>query len=1053
MIAAIIRWSLANRWLTLAAAALLLAWGAFEATRMPVDVFPDLTAPSVTVIAEAHGMAPREVETQITLPIESALNGAPGIRRVRSVTSVGSSVVYADFDWGVDPLVARQAVSERLQTVRASLPPDLPPPILAPQSSVMGEILFVAMTSARPGAEQALRTEGHWRVRRRLLAIPGVAEVLVIGGDERQYQVVARPERLAAYGLTLQDVAEAARRSSGASSEGLLTVGAQDYTVQGIGRVRNLDDLARSVVTVRNGSPILMSDIADIRIGRALRRGVGSYNAAPAVVIGISKQPAADTLALTRQVDAAIAELQRELPAGMSIRTDGFRQADFIETSISNLQRALFEGAILVIAIVLVFLWSGRATLVTLAAIPLSVAVAVLALRYSGSGINTMTLGGLVIALGALVDDAIIVVENVARRMRENSARPVPERRALNAVVLDATREIQGSIFFATLIIVLVFLPLFALPGVEGRLLAPLALAYVVALIASFLVAITATPALASLALPRSRAARADGEGRVAGWVHHTYARLLEPVLPRWRVLSAIAAMLVLFAAVGLATAGRGFLPEFNEGSFTISAVTLPGTSLERSDELARVVERTIHEVPEVRSTVRRTGRAELDAHAQGVEASEIDVALTPGSGRSKEEVLADLRQRLTSVPGMNIVIGQPISHRIDHMLSGTRSAIAVKIFGPNLDELRRVAAEVETAARGVRGIADLAVEPQTQIPTLTIAFDRAALAGYGLSAEAAAEALDMALSGAEVGRVYEGQATFNVAVRYPEGVAGDQQGLSALLIPTGSGAVVPLSALGEVRRDRSPNMMGRENGERRIVVMANSAGRDLVSTVNDLERTVNAAVRLPPGYRIEYGGQFDSAASATQRLMFLGLLVVAGIYLLLYSAFRSHRDASLVMLNLPLALVGGVAGMWLAGGVLSVATIVGFITLFGIATRNGVMLVSHIRWLREHGEAATHEEAVRRGAQERVVPILMTALAAGLGLVPLALAGGQPGSEIQSPMAVVILLGLVSSTALNMLVVPALYLRFGSGARSAPSTAPAGAPETPFSAASSPAE
>jgi len=1032
MLRALIRWSLANRWLVLAASAALLVWGTVEALRMPVDVFPDLTAPTVTVLAEAHGMAPREVETQIVLPIESALSGAPGVRRVRAIVSVGSGVIHADFDWGTDAFRARQIVAEKLQLARANLPADLPAPILAPQSSIMGEILFVALTSSRAGAAEAMRTEADWRIRRRLLATPGVAEVLVVGGDQRQYQVVARPERLAAFNLTLDDVVEAARQASGASSEGLVVVEAQQYLVQGLARARNVEDLGRTLVKTQNGAPVLISDVADVRIGRAVRTGAGSHDGAPAVVIGVQKQPGADTLQLSRALDTTIAQLQRELPPGMSIRTDGFRQSEFITTSIGNLETALRDGLILVVAIVFVFLMSTRATAVTLAAIPLSVVAALLVLRYTGAGVNTMTLGGLAIALGALVDDAIIVVENVARRLRENNARDAAGQRAPLEVIFGAVGEIQSSILFATLIIILVFLPLFALTGVEGRLLAPLGLAYIVALAASFLVAVTATPALCAILLPGSKAVRAKGEGAVAHWIRSAYARMLEPLLLRWRLLAGASALMLAVAGAGLALSGRGFLPEFNEGVFTVSAVTLPGTSLDQSDAIGRLVEQTLRQIPEVRSTVRRTGRAELDEHAQSVEASEIDVALKPDHTRSKEAVLAEIRQKLAGVRGVNIVIGQPISHRIDHMLSGTRSAIAIKIFGPDLDTLRRLAVQAETVAKTVPGMADVAVEPQTQIPTLTVAFDRGALANYGLSPAAAAAALDVATAGKEVGKVLEGPASFDLAVRYPEVASADPAALAAAQVPTATGALAPFSALGEVRRDRSPNMIGRENGERLIVVMANSAGRDLVSVVDDLEQRVGKDLRLPAGYRIEYGGQFESATTATRRLVLFGAAVIVGIYALLYAAFRSHRDAGLVMLNLPLALVGGVAGMWLAGGVLSVATIVGFITLFGIATRNGVMLVSHIRWLLAHGEVTSQIEAVRRGAVERIVPILMTALAAGLGLLPLALAAGRPGSEIQAPMAIVILLGLVSSTALNMLVIPALYLRFGAAGRSA---------------------
>lgn len=1030
MIASLIRWSLANRFLTLAAAVILMAVGVFQTSRMPVDVFPDLTAPTVTVIAEAHGMVPREVETQIVLPIEAALNGAPGVRRVRSNTSVGSAVIYAEFDWGTDPLIARQTVSEKLQLARAALPPDLPPPVLAPQASVMGEIMFVSLVSDRH-SPQDLRQAADWTVKRRLLSTPGVAEVLVIGGEERQFQIVIEPERLVAFGLTIDDVIEAAQGASGASSEGVIFSASQEYAVQGLARARTIEDIAATPVGRHNGAQIVLVDVAEVRIGSALSRGRGAHNGDPAVVIGVQKQPGPDTLLLTGEVDRVVAELNAGLPEGMKIVTDGFRQIDFIETSVENLQHALRDGAILVIAIVAAFLMSARATGIAFLAIPLSVLTAAIVLQAFGVGINTMTLGGLAIALGALVDDAIIVVENVARRLRLETGKPESERRSVTAVVFDATREIQGSILFATLIILLVFLPLFALPGVEGRLLQPLALAYIVALAASFFVAVTATPALCALLLPKARATREGGEGWLSRQTKRYYQPLLDWSLPRWRAMTAASLAFLAAAIIGVALAGRAFLPEFNEGSFTISAVTLPGTSLAQSDELGRLVERTLLDIPEVRSTTRRTGRAELDAHAQGVEASEIDVTLT-GEGRPKERVLADMRERLSAIPGMNIVIGQPISHRIDHMLSGTRAAIAIKIFGPDLATLRRLGTEVQTAVSSVPGIADLAVEPQVEIPTFSVRFDRAALAQVGLTPAAAAHALDAALAGEAAGLIHEGVARYELVVRYP--VIGDQQALADLPMPTPSGAVVPLSALGEVVRDSGPNMIGRENGQRRIVVMANSAGRDLVSVVDDIEARIAESVLMPEGYRVEYGGQFESAADATRTLALLSVMVILGIYFLLYAAFGSWTDASLVMLNLPLALVGGVAGMWVSGGVLSVATIVGFITLFGVATRNGVMLVSHIRHLISSGEARDRAEAVRLGASERVVPILMTALSAALGLLPLALAAGQPGSEIQAPMALVILFGLLSSTLLNMVVVPALYARFGAAGKNAAS-------------------
>ncbi len=1023
MIASLIRWSLDNKLVALVAGLALMIFGGYQATRMPIDVFPDLTAPTVNVLAEAHGMAPREVEVQIVRPIEVALNGAPGVRRVRSTTSVGSAVIYAEFDWGTDPLAARQIVSEKLQLARASLPPELPPPVLAPQTSIMGEIMFVSLRSERHTPRE-LRTEADWTIRQRLLATPGVAEVLVVGGEERQFQIVIQPERLASYGLSVEDVIEAAEGVSGASSEGVVFTQTQEYSVQGLARARTIEEIGTTSIGDYQGAPLTIADVAEVRIGSALSRGRGSYNGEPAVVIGVQKQPGTDTIALTEQIDAVIAELNGGLPEGMAIHNDGFRQIEFIDTSIDNLMEALRDGAILVIAIVAVFLMSGRATLIAFLAIPLSVLTAAIVLQVMGAGINTMTLGGLAIALGALVDDAIIVVENVARRLRQNAELPNSVQKGAVEVVFSATREIQNSILFATLIIILVFLPLFALPGVEGRLLQPLALAYVIALAASFFVAVTATPALCAVLLPNARVTRAGGEGTVSRITKQTYQPALDFILLRWKLAAITSLALMLLAGIGAAMAGRAFLPEFNEGSFTISAVTLPGTSLEQSDELGRLVERTLLAVPEVSSTMRRTGRAELDAHAQGVEASEIDVTLDIDGGRSKAEVLADMRNRLSAIPGMNIVIGQPISHRIDHMLSGTRAAIAVKIFGPDLAVLRRLAAEVQAVASGVPGMADIAPEPLVDIPTFSVRFDRAALVQVGLTPAAAAHSLDAALAGERAAVIHDGAARFELVVRYPE--VGGREGLADLPIPTPSGAVVPLSALGQVVRDSGPNMIGRENGERRMVIMANSAGRDLVSVVNDLEARVADGVTFPAGYRVEYGGQFESATAASRTLLVLSALVVLGILFLLYSAFRSWRDALLVMLNLPLALVGGVVGMWIAGGVLSVATIVGFITLFGIATRNGVMLVAHVRHLIDSGEVTDRIEAVRIGATERVVPIMMTALSAALGLLPLALAMGQSGSEIQAPMAIVILFGLLSSTLLNMLVVPALYARFG---------------------------
>ncbi len=1024
-IAKTIEGSLNNRLLVLVSAALLLIWGGFEAARMPVDVFPDLTAPTVTVIAEAHGMAPEEVETLITFPIETALNGAAGVRRVRSSTGVGIAVIWVEFAWGTDIYQARQIVSEKLQLVRSTLPPDIPPPVLAPVSSIMGEIMFIALTSERHSTLE-LKTTADWVLRRRLLAVPGVAQVIPIGGDTKQYQVLVRPERLAAYRIGINEVVKALKETNENASAGFYVEGGQQYLIHAVGRVHRPEDIAETVVAMRGDQPILVRHIAEVRIGPALKRGEGAHNAKPAVVLGIQKQPGANTLDLTHRLDRVLDDIEASLPEGMRISRHIFRQADFISTAIDNLLAALRDGALLVVLIVFAFLMSGRATTITLLAIPLSLIAAILAMKAFGATINTMTLGGMAIAVGALVDDAIIVVENVVRRLHENAQRSEETRRGVMAVIYEATHEIQGSIVFATLIIILVFLPLFFLSGVEGRLLKPLGFAYIVSLAASLVVAITVTPVLCALWLPRSQILTQAQEPRLVRWLKTRYEPLLKAVLRRWKLVGTAAFGGLVAALVALGFAGQSFLPDFNEGTLTISAVTLPGTSLQESSELGRRVEEILLKQPAVVATARRTGRAELDEHAQDVNAAEIDVGLKM-QGRSKEELLAALRREFSLLPGMNVVIGQPISHRIDHMLSGTRANIAVKVFGNDLYELRRLAQEVHKVMEGVRGVADLTVEQQTDIPFLTVKLKRAAIARYGLRVHDVAETVETAFFGQEVSRVLEPQAAFDLVVRYEPSALANLDSIRNTLITTESGAQVPLHALADIRNDRGPNTISRENVQRKIVVMCNVAGRDLHGVVEDIRGGVQAAVTLPTGYHIEYGGQFESAEEASRTLFILGIVVTAGIFLLLYVAFHSVRDALLVMLNLPLALIGGVIGVFLSGGVVSVASLIGFITLFGIATRNGVMLIAHIHRLVQEEGVTDSVEAVLRGARERLIPILMTALAAGLALIPLALSGGEPGSEIQTPMAIVILFGLLSSTALNMIVVPVLYLRFGS--------------------------
>ena len=1022
MIGLLLEWSLKNRSFVLLAGLLLLLWGGYQTSRMPVDVFPDLTAPTVTIMSEAHGMAPTEVEQLITFPIEAAMNGAPGVRRVRSTSGVGFAIINVEFGWGTDIYQARQIVSEKLQLARSTLPRDLPSPILTPIASVMGEILFIALRSDRHDG-MALKTTADWTLRRRLLAVPGVAEVISIGGDTKQYLVEIKPERLVAHGLALKDVIEAVRAANTNAPAGFLTAGGQEYLIQGLGRAKQLDDLAQTAVSGPRG-PVLLKHLADIKIGPAPKRGTGSHDGQPSVIVGIQKQPAVNTLDLTERLEETLRHIQTALPEGMRIETDIFRQADFIAVAIDNLGRALRDGAILVIIIVAVFLLSLRATLITLAAIPLSLIAAVLAMRAVGATLNTMTLGGLAIALGALVDDAIIVVENVVRRLRERSRQAAPEPVA--QTVLGASREILGSIVYATLIIMLVFVPLFFLSGIEGRLMQPLGFAYVVAIAASLLVAVTVTPALSSFLLPRSRTVTEAREGRLALGLKRYYGEWLGRVLPHWRWVIAWSTAVLIVTLIALAMTGRSFLPEFNEGSLTISVVTLPGTSLEQSDQIGQMAEKIILQLPETAATARRTGRAELDPHAQAVYASEIDARLAM-KVRDKETVLAELRRKLSLVPGANVVIGQPISHRIDHMLSGTRANIAVKIFGDELPELRRLAQQVKGIAGNIPGAVDVSIDNPSDVPFLSVKFDRAALARYGFTMEQAAEALEIAFQGKAVSRIFEGQTAFDLVVRYPAEAKENLDAVRNTLLTTASGAQLPLHALADIQKTRGPDTISREDVQRKLVVMANVAGRDLSGVVNDIRRQVTSQVQLPSGYHIEYCGQFESAEEAARALTVLGAAVTAGIFLLLYVAFHSLRDALLVMLNLPLALVGGVIGVYAAGGVLSVASMIGFITLFGIATRNGVMLIAHIRHLREEEGVTDFAEAVRRGAVERLVPILMTALAAGLGLAPLAFSGGEPGSEIQAPLGLVILFGLLTSTLLNLFVVPALYLRFGT--------------------------
>jgi CzcA family heavy metal efflux pump len=1023
MLNRLIAWSLRNRVLVLAIAAVMLVAGGYTASRMPVDVFPDLTAPTVTVLTEAHGMAPEEVEALVSFPIETAVNGATGVRRVRSSTAQGVSVVWVEFEWGTDIFRARQIVSEKLQTVAAGLPAGVGAPVLAPVSSVMGEIMMIGLTG--PQSPMELRSTADWVIRRRLLAVPGVAQVIPIGGAVKQYQVLADPARMLAIGVTLDQVVRAAGGSNANASGGVYMDRGQEYVIRGIGRVQGADDVRQTVVTVRNGVPILLGQVADVVAGPAPSYGTGSVNAEPGVVLAVQKQPGANTLELTGRIERELEDIQATLPKGMTVRAELFRQSEFIRVAIDNVVEALRDGAVLVVVILFLFLWNFRTTAISILAIPLSLVVAIFAMKLLGITINTMTLGGMAIAIGALVDDAIIDVENVFRRLKENHHLPPEARRLPVEVVFEASREIRASIVNATLIIIVVFLPLFFLAGVEGRLLRPLGFAYVVSILASLLVAVTVTPVLCAYLLPNARAVREESESALVRWLKARYHTVLEQVLRRPKTVLAGAGLALAAAVACIPLLGSAFLPEFNEGALTVSVVTVPGTSLAESDAIGQRVERILLADSAVRNTDRRQGRAELDEHAQGVNAAEIDVTLEPDV--DKERVFDRLRREFAAIPGTSVTIGQPIGHRIDHMLSGTRANIAVKIFGPDLYELRAVGARVRDVMQTVPGVADLQLEQQMDVPQLQIRADRAAMARYGMTVGHLAEAIDVAFNGEAVSQVLEEGRTYDLVVRFPPEARANAEAIGRVTFDTPTGQKVPLRELAQVTVTRGPNTISRENVQRKIVVQANVAGRDLGSTVADIERAVAERVTLPAGYHVVYGGQFESQEEATRTIGLLSLLAIAAILLILYAEFRSVRTAVLVMANLPLALIGGLAAVLFTGGVVSIASLVGFVTLFGIATRNGILLVAHYRQLL--GEGVPFREAVVRGSLERISPILMTALTAGLALIPLALGGGEPGTELQTPMAIVILGGLLSATALNMVVLPALYWLYGERA------------------------
>ncbi|SNB44766.1 efflux RND transporter permease subunit [Geobacter sp. DSM 9736] len=1022
MLDKIIRLALENRLIVVIASLLILIAGTYVTVKMPVDVLPDLTAPTVTILTEAKGMAPEEVETLITYPIESNLNGATGVRRVRSASTPGLSTVWVEFTWGTDIYRARQVVNEKLQLVGGTLPAGTLP-MLAPISSIMGEIMYIAVTGDRHDLK-ALKETADFVVRKRLMAVAGVSQVVTIGGESKQYVVETDPQKLAAFGVSVNEVLASVKGSNENFAAGVMKERGQDYLIRGVGRVQSPADLENSVVATRNGIPIMVRDVAEVKIGSAFRVGDSSVNLKPAILIAIQKHPDANTLELTRRLETKLEELKKTLPAGMTIDTNIFRQSNFIELALKNIQRVLIEGAGLVIVILFLFLGNLRTTLISITAMPLSLIFAIFALRIFDISINTMTLGGMAIAIGVIVDDAIIDVENVFRRLKENAHRPPEERHPALEVIFDASKEIRSSIVNATLIILLVFIPLFFLSGIEGRLLKPLGISYMVSIGASLLVALTVTPAMCSYLLPRAKFMAEEGDGPVMRWLQRVYQPMLELSVRRPMLVIAGSAAAFLLAMIPLSQTGRSFLPGFNEGSLTVLVATAPGTSLEKSAEVAGRVEKILLDHPNIAKTARKTGRGELDEHGKYPNASEIEATLDM-KGRKLPDVLAELRKSVGTIPGIIVTFGQPISHRIDHMLSGTMANLAIKVYGPELFRNRAIAEEIKAQMEGVPGIADLSVEQQADISQVRITPRRSELAKYNLTVGSVAEAVETAMAGKTVSRTLEGDRGFDIVVRFPEVARQEIGAIGQVLVDTPTGVKVPLSAVAEVVSAKGPNSISRENVQRKIVVQANVAGRDLRSVFDDVKERIDRNVKLPAGYFVEYGGQFESEAQATRTIGLLSIASLLFIVVILYAEFRSFRTAFLVMVNLPLAFIGGIIAVYLTSKVISVASLVGFITLFGIATRNGILLVSHYQHLMEH-EGKELWEAVVQGSKERLRPVVMTALAAGLALVPFAIAADKPGNEILSPLAVVILGGLASSTLLNMIVLPSLYLRFG---------------------------
>ena len=1026
MLNKIIKFSLDHKLFIILAAILLMVAGLWSANRTDIDVFPDLTAPQVVVMTDAHGMAPEEVERLVTFPIETAVNGATNVRRVRSTSLQGCSFVFVEFEWGMDVFRARQIVSEKMATLAEQLPEGITP-VMAPQSSVMGEILFVSLqvdTARCDGAaatsQQELRTLAEWVVKPAILGTGGVSQVTIIGGDYKQYQILADPVRMQAYGVSMADIEALGGAISANSTGGVIRDYGNEYALRGMARTSDLEELGATLVAMRNGHPVRLSDVAEVCIGSAPKQGYASCNAQPAVILSISKQPNINTLRVTEKIEANLENVAKTLPPDVKMNTKIFRQADFIESSVGNVGEALLEGALFVIIILFLFLGSFRTTLISIISIPLSLLGTVLCLYLLELEINTMTLGGMCIAIGSLVDDAIIDVENVYKRLRQNHQLPPDQRDTAYNVVFRGSSEIRSSIIHATFIIMITFVPLFFLSGLEGRMLKPLGTAYLIALAMSLLVAMTLTPLLCKLFLSdEAYLNRRQKDSWLAAWLTRGYRRALQWAFRHKRPVVGTTLALLIAAIALMFTMGRDFLPPFNEGSLTIAAVAKPGISLEESNKLGNLLERELLAIPEITSTSRRTGRGELDEHSQATNGAEIDVNFTLAD-RPKEAFMADVRARLAAIPGVVTSVGQPLGHRIDHMVSGTQATIAIKVFGTDLSQLYLIGNRIKSATAGIDGLVDVNVEQQTETPQLQVRANRDMLARYGITMQQFDRFVETAFNGERIGDIYEGQRSFDLVLKQSLSETPTINDVRDALIDTYDGGKVPLGVIAEVVSVGGPNTISRENVQRKLVVSANVSGRDAMGVVDDIKKTVDAQVQLPEGYRIEYGGQFESAQAATRTLVLVFILALAIIYLLLYTEFRSLSLSLIVLLNLPLALIGGVLAVKLGSNSLSIPAIIGFITLFGIATRNGILLIAKYQSLASGGNDL--RQSIIQGSVDRFSPIIMTALTTALSLVPMVLAADHPGNEIQAPMAVVVLGGLITSTLLNIFVIPIVY-------------------------------